>query len=149
MKSNENLVAFQAKFRQKELHVVDAGAWILSVRPGQLTLGAMVLSSRSGAASMADLTPEEMQGMGAGFVLAERLASQVFGADRINYLCLMMQDPVVHFHIFPRYSGPLLRYGRSWEDPDWPGPPQVKAVVTEDAVLLEIRDALRSALEEE
>ena len=33
--------------------------------------------------------------------------------ERINYLMLMMVDPNVHFHVFPRYEG-----SRSLEDVD-------------------------------
>lgn len=146
MMQTEALAAFEKKFRQKELHVAEIGSWVLSVRPAQLTLGAMVLASRSGALAMSDLKPEEIQDMGRGFGMAERLAGKAFGAQRINYLCLMMQDPIVHFHVLPRYAYPLVRYGVDWVDADWPGPPVMRPAATPDPVLLDIRNALRSAL---
>ena len=143
---SDELAAFEKKFRQRELHVSDCGAWTLSVRPGQIVLGAMVLASRSGALAMSDLTHQEMQDMGVGLALAERLAKQVFGAKRLNFLCLMMQDPIMHFHILPRYAQPVTRYGATWTDQDWPGPPRIAPLVTADATLLQIRDELHAAL---
>jgi len=144
--SNAELIAFEKKFRQNELHVTDIGPWALSVRPGQITLGAMVLACRSGAEGMSDLTADEASGLGAAMAVAECLLKQVFGAQRINYLCLMMQDPIVHFHVLPRYAETISRHGVDWVDRDWPGAPKMVAAPTEDAVLLKIRDVLRAAV---
>lgn len=146
MGSNEDLISFEEKFRLRELHVADVGGWVLSVRPGQLTLGSMVLSSGSGAACMADLSDKEREGLGAGLALAEKLVRRAFDASRINYLCLMMQDPIVHFHVFPRYARSVEEYGHVWEDPDWPGPPMVRPVTTEDEVLAQIKIKLELSL---
>lgn len=146
MSLNADFISFREKFRLDELGITSVGGWCLSVRPGQLRLGAMVLSSGSGASSVAGLTPAERQGMGAAFALAERLGGGAFGADRINYLCLMMQDPIVHFHVLPRYSRSLTRYGQDWDDPDWPGPPVVTPVSSDDDVLVAVREELKRAL---
>lgn len=144
--ATSDLMEFERKFRQRELLVAECGTWNLSVRPAQLTLGSMVLAAASGALSMAELSARERDDMGRGFALAERLAKQAFGANRINYLCLMMQDPIVHFHVLPRYADPLERFGVRWRDADWPGPPHVVPVSTGDDTLRRIRDALLEAL---
>ena len=146
MSLNADFISFREKFRLEELGIALVGGWCLSVRPGQLRLGAMILSSGSGARLMADLTPAEQQSMGEAFVLAERLLGSAFGAERINYLCLMMQDPIVHFHVLPRYSNSLARFGRVWDDPDWPGPPVVTPVTSNDDVLAAVREELKRAL---
>jgi len=137
---------FAAKFRVDDLHLRRVGTWDLSLRPGQLTLGAMVVSVRSGALGFAGLTAAEQADMGAAFALAERLACDTFGAARINLLCLMMQDPIVHFHVLPRYAAPQERFGATWVDDDWPGPPKVGPLVTPDAVLTQIRSTLLAAV---
>ena len=142
----EKILDFERKFRQKELLLAEIGAWTLSVRPGQLTLGAMVLASNSGALGMASLSDSELQDMGRGLALAEKLAIKAFGAQRINYLCLMMQDPIVHFHILPRYSKPVERFGINWRDKDWPEPPHIFPASTEDVILHEIKMALCMAM---
>lgn len=146
MTMNPEFASFRDKFRLDDLGIAVAGGWCLSVRPGQLRLGAMVLSSSSGAGSMAELTSAELQGMGEAFALAESLVSRVFEADRVNYLCLMMQDPIVHFHVLPRYSRSVRRYGQVWEDPDWPAPPVVSPAISSDELLIRVKEDLRCAL---
>lgn len=141
----QDLQTFRAKFQLEELTLAERGGWVLSLRPEQLTLGSMVLSVASGTQDMARLTPEEGAGMAAGFGLAERLARNRLGAVRINALCLMMQDPVVHFHILPRYAAPIDRHGITWQDGDWPGPPMIGPCETPDRVLRALHGELRAA----
>lgn len=141
-----DLKAFRAKFRLDDLTLAEQEGWVLSLRPGQMTLGSMVLSVASGTQDLAGLTPAEGAGLAAGFGLAERLARWHLGAVRINALCLMMQDPVVHFHILPRYDGPVERHGIDWHDKDWPGPPVVAPVDTPEPLLRALRDDLRDGL---
>lgn len=141
--ATRDLVEFRAKFRLDELEIARTPGWILSLRPGQITLGAMILSLASGARNHADLTPEEGAGLAAGLGMAERLAREVYGAVRINALCLMMQDPVVHFHILPRYDAPCTRHGRQWEDADWPRPPTIRPGEEPPELLHALRDDLR------
>lgn len=143
---NGDLQAFRAKFRLDDLHLVRRDGWVLSLRPGQLTLGAMVLSVASGAQDLAALDDGEALGLTRGLGLAERLAREVYGAARINALCLMMQDPVVHFHILPRYGAPVTRHGRLWQDADWPGPPRICPAETPEPVLKALLDELRRAI---
>jgi diadenosine tetraphosphate (Ap4A) HIT family hydrolase len=114
---------FREKFRLDDLTIHRTDDWTLSVRPGQPVLGSLVLSTRSGALSFATLPA------GSGAVMvdlmgqAETAARQTFGAVRINALCLMMADPLFHFHLLPRYGDPVERDGKQWTDSGWPGPP--------------------------
>ncbi|MGR3677142.1 MAG: hypothetical protein ACU0AZ_04025 [Paracoccaceae bacterium] len=142
----DDMAAFDAKFRVPELLILEAGGWRLSVRPGQPTLGSMVLSIQSGTCELAALSTEDGTGLAAGLGLGERLAREVFGAVRVNALCLMMQDPIVHFHLLPRYDQSVKFAGQSWDDTVWPGPPQILAPDAGTAVLEELRDTLRAAL---
>ena len=146
MDKNEVNAAFAVKFKTEALFLVQVGTWNVAVRPGQLTLGSMVVSVRSGAFQFGDLSATEHSDMGAAFALAERLAITEFGATRINLLCLMMQDPIVHFHVLPRYSSSQDRYGKTWVDQDWPGPPVVGTCDTPDDVLQQIRTDLLMAI---
>ena len=147
MTHSDEMKAFAEKFRQQELLVTDIEGWRISVRPGQLTLGAMVVACRSGARDMSSLTDQERAGMATAFALAERLSKQTFAAQKINFRCLMMQDPIVHFHVIPRYQAEVSRHGKVWVDNDWPRPPTIAAVQTDDVVLHAIRDDLRLMLE--
>lgn len=140
-----DLAEFRHRFRLDDLTLVEWDGWVLSLRPGQLTLGSMVLSVASGTQDLARLTQEEGAGMAAGLGLAECVARDHLGAVRINALCLMMVDPVVHFHILPRYAGPVTRHGVTWRDADWPGPPAIGPCDTPDPVLRALHKDLRAA----
>lgn len=142
MDKNAEKAAFAAKFKTEELYLSRQGSWDIALRPAQLTLGSMVISVRSGAFSFADLETTEHSDLAAAFATAERLAIATFGAARINLLCLMMQDPIVHFHVLPRYAEPQDRFGQTWVDNDWPGPPLIGPSDTPDALLQQIRSAL-------
>lgn len=137
---------FAEKFRIEDLLITHCGGWNLSVRPDQLTLGAMVLSIRSGAFNLADLTAQDSVDMGEGFGLAERLARARYGAVRVNILCLMMQDPIVHFHIFPRYDSNQTHHSTLWQDTHWPGAPVIGPAPTAEPVLQGVLADLREAL---
>lgn len=140
------LAEFRSTFRLDDLTLVADQHWVLSVRPAQLTLGAMVVSAAGGEQRFAQLGSEQGRGLTEILGGAERLALEVYGAVRINVVALMMKDPVVHFHVLPRYDRAVERHGVTWGDGDWPGPPTFGPAPTDEAVLLAIRDELRAAL---
>lgn len=119
--------AFRDKFLVEALSVASTEQWELSVRPQQLTLGSMVLSVRSNVLDFASLNQDQCREMGALLGVAEERVKERFGAVRINVLCLMMQDPLLHFHVFPRYKAPVSFEGEEWVDADWPGPPSIRS----------------------
>ncbi len=124
MQTTANTEAFRQKFRLDELTIMSNKAWTLSVRPHQVTLGSMVLSSTQGSESFAALSEGASLEMAALMAKAESI-SQHLGAARVNFLALMMQDPIVHFHAFPRYAAPVEFDGEMWVDSDWPRPPNL------------------------
>jgi diadenosine tetraphosphate (Ap4A) HIT family hydrolase len=134
---------FRKKFQLDKLTILQNEHWILSVRPEQLTLGSMVLSSAKGKVELSQLSAEEGAEMVRLLGIAERLAKEKFGAVRINVLCLMMQDPLVHFHILPRYKKNVVFNDDVWIDKDYPKPPAIKPIITDDKVLSEVSKLLR------
>ena len=143
MPASQELEAFRSAFRLDELTVDEGPHWVTSVRPGQITLGSMVVSSSQGLLDFTDLTDTSSAALGAAFGMVERLARERFGAVRVNFIALMMKDPVIHFHALPRYDRSIEWYGRVWEDVDWPGPPTFGPAPVDDEVLTSIRDDLR------
>jgi diadenosine tetraphosphate (Ap4A) HIT family hydrolase len=117
--------AFREKFRLDDLTVHESDDWTLSVRPGQPVLGALVLSSRHPAVDLSQVPSAAGAGMLDLMARAERGARGQFGAVRLNVLCLMMQDPLVHFHLLPRYGAAVEFAGTAWADTGWPGPPNL------------------------
>ena len=140
------LAAFRETFRLDELTVTRNDTWVLSVRPAQLTLGSMIVSVAAGQQRFQELGATEGAGYADIVATAERLALDVYGAVRINVVALMMKDPVVHYHVLPRYDAPVDRHGTTWEDGDWPGPPVFGPAPTDDDVLLAIREELTAAV---
>lgn len=136
---------FRATFRLAELTIAESEGWVLSTRPGQLTLGSMVLSIASGVTGWTDVDAAEGQGLTAQLGRAERLVTTLYGADKINAICLMMKDPIIHFHVIPRYAQPVERHGLVWTDGDWPKPPTFGGADSDDALLAQITEELRSA----
>jgi diadenosine tetraphosphate (Ap4A) HIT family hydrolase len=99
--------------------------WVVLLRPAQLTLGSLVLAAKSDATDFGDLpTPAfaELKQVTADIQTA--LGAAVSHA-KLNYLMLMMVDPHVHFHVFPRYEGSRKGGDMTIADPSWPGPPDL------------------------
>ncbi len=101
--------------------------WVVLLRPAQVTLGSLILAAKSDATAFGQLPA------GAHTELAQTTAEveATLGAevdyDKINYLMLMMVDPHVHFHIFPRYEVSRALGGVQIVDVGWPGPPDLKS----------------------
>lgn len=101
--------------------------WAVLLRPQQVTLGSLVLAAKSDATSFGQLPAgahAELQTITADI---EAMLSKQVSYDRINYLMLMMVDPHVHFHVFPRYETPRTFAGEEFADAGWPGPPDLKS----------------------
>ena len=106
--------------------------WMVLVRPAQVTLGSLVLADKSQATAYGELPAEAFVEQGRIVALIEAALSHFCGYERINYLMLMMVDPNVHFHVIPRYPGEREWEGATFPDAGWPGPPDLKSVVTLD-----------------
>ncbi|MCP5227076.1 HIT family protein [Accumulibacter sp.] len=147
MDESQVLAGFRAKFRVDELLVSSTPAWSWSVRPGQATLGAGVLSLNRHAASLSDVSGAEMAELAALVGTLEKAVRSVFAYDIINYLMLMMVDHQVHFHVIPRYQGARQFAGLEWLDSGWPTVPalSVSQHADQEDILPRIRQALASA----
>ena len=115
------------KFGYPDTLIREYDHWVVLLRPAQVTLGSLVLAAKHDATAFGALPP------GAHAELAP-ISGEIEGTlfaevayQRINYLMLMMVDPHVHFHIFPRYEGSRSHEGTTIEDRGWPGPPDLKS----------------------
>ena len=129
--------ATMEKFGYPGSLVRDYRHWVVLLRPAQVTLGSLVLASKSDATAFGQL-PE-----GAHAELAtmtrdvEAMLAAAVTYERINYLMLMMVDPHVHFHVFPRYDGSRSLGSLSIGDAGWPGPPDLSSGKPMDSGLFE------------
>jgi len=123
LSQTDSLEKFQAKFRVAELLVLDSGAWSWSVRPGQPTLGAGVLSLNRPALQLSDVSASEMAELAGLIRTLEQTMKAAFDYNIMNYLMLMMVDHHVHYHVIARYDGVRQFAGLEWLDNGWPGLP--------------------------
>ena len=103
--------------------------WMLLVRPAQVTAGSLILAAKGESTAYGDLPPEAFVEQGEIVRELEQKLREAVKLDKINYLMLMMVDPHVHFHIFPRYRGTRSFAGIDLVDHGWPGPPDLKSAV--------------------
>ena len=116
--------------------------WVVMLRPEQITVGTLVLVAKSEAASLGALTREEWAEFANVSSYAENLLRSVFGAEKFNYLALMMKDPNVHFHLVPRYSGTVAIGGEHFTDSDWPLKTELKPLEISHATYQTIKAEL-------
>lgn len=100
--------------------------WAILLRPKQVTLGSLVLAIRDPEiVSMGALSPQAAVELPIVTRAIEAALKLECKAEMFNYLCLMMVDPQVHFHVLPRYSKPVRFAGQEFRDENWPGPPDI------------------------
>jgi len=116
---------FRQAFQLDQLTVYRNTGWTWSVRPGQPTLGASVISLNRFAECLSDMTVDEAADFRDIVVKAETTLRQVFGYQKINYLMLMMVDAHVHYHVIPRYDAPQSFQGIDFVDNGWPKQPDL------------------------
>ena len=120
--------ATMKKFGYPETQLKKFDAWVVLLRPQQVTLGSLVLVSTEGVSSFSMLSTHAFSELQNVTQFVEKVLGQAFDYEKINYLMLMMVDPDVHFHIFPRYSVLKTFDGQDFFDHGWPGPPNLKEV---------------------
>jgi diadenosine tetraphosphate (Ap4A) HIT family hydrolase len=131
-----------------KLLVLETARWLFSVRKQQVTLGSGVLLSKSRAAGFEVLTEEDFVDLRRAMGCVAGMYERSFRPAKINYLALMMVDPIVHLHVIPRYAEPRSLLGRVYEDLAWPMPPNMmEALSTRGQDLVEIAGQMRIAHE--
>ena len=117
--------------------------WALLIRPAQVTMGSLVLVSTSGETAFGALPAEAFAELADIVPALEAALKALVNYEKINYLMLMMVDPHVHFHVFPRYAGDRDLAGITIADAGWPGPPDLKSAIRlDDGQILAVREQL-------
>ena len=95
--------------------------WVVLFREKQVTIGSVIIMSKElEKQSLGAVSTEAWAEFPTVSADVERWLANAFGAEKFNYLALMMYDPEVHFHVIPRYSKPVVFEGQEFIDPDWP-----------------------------
>ena len=101
--------------------IKEYGHWYLLLRPDQITLGCMVVVSKTEDTNFSDLNTDAFVELKQVITDIETKLKSFLKFEKINYKMLMMVDPEVHFHVIPRYSGGVDFMGREFRDIYWPG----------------------------
>jgi len=134
------------KFGYPQSLIHDYEHWCILLRPGQVTLGSLILGAKRDATAFSELPS-------LAFIELKKVVSDIETSlrafrtwDKINYLMLMMVDPHVHFHIIPRYSQSQSFGARSFPDKGWPTAPDLaSATVLDEPMRRELIAAIKSS----
>jgi diadenosine tetraphosphate (Ap4A) HIT family hydrolase len=128
-----------------QLVVLETAYWTFSVRPQCVTLGCGVLASKTDAYDFQSLPVEDFVDLKEAFSRVANAYAATWKPDKVNYCALMMLDPSVHFHVFPRYSQARFFAGLRFDDLDWPNPPTLSRLVPmQHSQLIEVATHLRA-----
>lgn len=136
---------FMKKFRPNELCVKEFKYWIVCVRGKQVTLGDVVILLKRETENVSGMLPEEGAEFPEVIKWYESLCREKFGAIKFNYIIMMMKDPFVHYHAFPRYDRNINMFGKEWEDKETNNTLNNfgKVEILDDELLFEIRDYMK------
>lgn len=118
--------------------------WTVLLRPDQVTLGTVVIANKSNATHLGEVPESQWSEFSKVSREVELALINTFGAEKFNYLALMMKDPNVHFHVVPRYSKPVTFEETMFEDKDWP----LKTELNPIEVQKDVFEALKVKLSE-
>jgi diadenosine tetraphosphate (Ap4A) HIT family hydrolase len=117
--------ATMRKFGAPATLIRDYEYWSVLLRPGQVTLGSLVLVCKEPATAFSMLSGSAFAELQLITGHIEGVLGRKFNYDKINYLMLMMVDRDVHFHVIPRYEEARIFSGQEFTDHGWPGPPDL------------------------
>jgi diadenosine tetraphosphate (Ap4A) HIT family hydrolase len=116
--------------------------WVVLFRYRQVTIGSVIIMSKSDKTQLGDLSAKQWSEFAEVSHDVEAWLKEAFGAEKFNYLALMMKDPEVHFHVIPRYSKPVNFQDREFIDPDWPFATKKVAMELDDKTLEAIKNEI-------
>ena len=134
------------KFGYPDTLIKEYEHWVVLLRPQQATLGALVLICKNEADTFSKISAEAFSELKDITAAIENHLKDCFSYDKINYLMLMMVDHDVHFHILPRYAQSRIFAQQEFNDPGWPGPPDLAQInQTEEMLTRKIHQTLQQS----
>lgn len=135
---------FMKKFKPEKNIIKEFDYWVVLLREKQVTLGASVIILKREIQSLSQLTAEEAAEFPKVLQWFENLCTNLFVAEKFNYVVAMMKDNFVHYHAFPRYSKVFTKYGIEWKDVSWPKVIEFINVNLEDSILESIKSDMKT-----
>ena len=106
--SMEPLYEFTQKYDTQSLGLYSSAFWSVSLRPNQATYGALLLYLNKPMPSIFHLTQECWLDYADVYSHCLQSLHVSLNPVNVNTYQLMLIDPHVHFHIFPRFKPGLL-----------------------------------------
>ena len=132
------------KFGYPDTLVKEYKNWVVLLRRQQVTLGSLVLICKNEADALSKISSDAFAELKEVTTSIELSLKHCFSYDKINYLMLMMVDRDVHFHVLPRYAESRTFGQMAFNDPGWPGPPDLTKInETGETLTQGIQQALR------
>lgn len=125
--------SFKIKFEVNRFLIKEYKYWFWCLRKEQSTLGSCILFPKNEYLSLSELTENDLLELKAIISEIENRLFRLFKYSKINYLTLMMVDPIVHTHIIPRYEKPVKYKGEYYRDNKFPNIPDLKIDLVEDS----------------
>lgn len=130
--------------------------WNVALGNDQVYLGSAYVTLLTHKASLSELSTEEWEDFQALVRKLENAYHQAFGAEPLNWACLMNNafrenpgNPHVHWHVFPRYRRAVALAGITFDDAAYGEHYDLQAVRdVSDEVVDEIAAKLKPYLEE-
>lgn len=113
------------KFGYPESLIKTYQHWHVLLRPGQPTIGSLVLICKEDVHAYSAISDEAAQEQQQIISDIEHVLKKRFDYCKINYLMLMMVDPAVHFHVIPRYEFTVSFCDKDFDDKSWPTAPDL------------------------
>jgi len=110
------------KFRLNELSIYQNKFFIVALREIQKTPFSLILSVKKEIYRHSELTKEEFKSFQEAIIFIEDFCYNTIGASKVNFISLMMVDPILHYHIFPRFNNSINLNGIDLEDVYYPKP---------------------------
>lgn len=105
--------------------IADYEHWVVLLHPDQSTLGALALICRDQAPVFSDISPHAFDELKRVAIDLERVVGKAFDYTKINYLVLMEDEAHTLIRAVPRYDSRRTYEEVSFDDPGWPGLPDL------------------------
>lgn len=142
----DEFVAFELKFKINEFKFYENDDWVVLLNRFQPTLGASILYNKFQAFSIDQFTSIQAISFHETQKKVKTALELAFKPEKLNFLILMMVDPVFHMHIVPRYAKNRVLNKQQFTDNGWPGLPIMKPTDVNRETLNQIRETLSSAI---
>ena len=95
---------FNSKYSIAKYMLYENSHWRIALRQEQKTPFSLILCVKTNIFDLGEMTKDQNEDLLDCYRFLKKLLILDLKAYRINYLCLMMVDDILHYHVFPRFK---------------------------------------------